>query len=663
MIRRVRAGFLGLGLVLLVLLGLLLSRALESLEREREARHAAVASRVFDEAERALSEFLREEEARPSDHYFAVTRAGEPSQLARAPTRDFIVGYFQVDGRGTLSTPHRAGSDAVLTKLGSLSPALAAKSRRRDLQSGLLEKKVAEAEQDPGTTRTVQKLDLLTGRGELAQADVLGEVEEESRPSESPSPYRILDRLNLASKMRQERRAAIPSRESASPLFAAEGMTAQAEAPAPFAEAPLEFEQFAALEVARKVAPDVSPARPAAIEPGSAAPRGRGRDRLSANEPAALLARMGRSAMVGTTLGADHLIVYRTVLIPDKGPFQQGILLDLERFTRWLRARVLGASGLLEFIELEFGRPESSGADAGGFGVPAADRFVYQHRFGEPFEALSARISLAPLPDEGGSRYVYAIGLLLIIASTVGLWAVYRRVATAVHFAERRSNFAAAVSHELKTPLTAIRMYAEMLRDGMVPEEAKRREYYDTITSESERLTRLIDNVLEFSRLETQESDGALVTQPLEHPLRHVVQLLQPHARSEGFELVLELEPGLPAVAHDPDALEQLLFNLIDNALKYAREAERKEICVSCRAVDAGVAIQVRDYGPGVAREHESHLFEAFYRGESELTRRTKGTGIGLALVRGLAERMGARVSARNRPEGGFEVELLLSRA
>ena len=83
----------------------------------------------------------------------------------------------------------------------------------------------------------------------------------------------------------------------------------------------------------------------------------------------------------------------------------------------------------------------------------------------------------------------------------MGLWAVYRRVATAVHFAERRSNFAAAVSHELKTPLTAIRMYAEMLRDGMVTEEAKRREYYETITSESERLTRLINNVLEFSRL------------------------------------------------------------------------------------------------------------------------------------------------------------------
>ncbi len=609
MLGRILAGFLLLGLVLVVLLGLLLSRALESLEREREARHAAVATRVFDEAERALGEFLSEEEGRPPDHYFASMQSGEVSPLASDALPEFVIGYFQIDAAGALTTPHD-GSDRVLLRLRSaVAPkAPAAKDKQAalaDLDLGSFKKEAAKADQVPGTTRTVQRLDLLTGRLEPQPDDVLAEFEEGRREyDESLSSFRVLEQLNLATKARRQR----------APMSSV------------LASEPESFEDA-------KLA-------------GAVAPR---------ESTAPLLARLGSSPMAGATLDREGLIIYRTVVIPDAGPYQQGILLDLARFTRWLEMRVLGESGLLEFIELDF-----KSADARGFPEPAANRFVYQHRFGEPFEALTARVSLTPLPDEGGTRYVYAIGLLLIVASTLGLWAVYRRVAATVHFAERRSNFAAAVSHELKTPLTAIRMHAEMLRDGMVPDE-KQREYFATITSESERLTRLINNVLEFSRLESQKTERPPIHESIDEPLRDVVQLLRPHALSQGFSLALEVDGGLPQVAFDRDALQQLLFNLIDNALKYARTAERKEILVRCLEVDGAVVLRVRDYGPGVARAHQPHLFEAFYRGEDELTRKTKGTGIGLALVRGLAEEMGAHVSARNHPDGGFEVEIRLS--
>ena len=609
MLRRIRAGFLVLGLILVVLLGLLLSRAFVSLEREREARHAAVATRVFDESERALGEFLKQEEERPPAHYFASTLSGEASPLAHDPIPEFVVGYFQIDAGGALTTPHE-GSDRVLLRLRSaVAPnAPAAKEKQAelaDLDLGSLKKEAAKADQVPGTTRTVQRLDLLTGRLEPESDDVLAEFEEERREyDETLSSYGVLRQLNLATKARRQR-APLPS------VFASE--------PESLADAKL----LAAATPRESTAP--------------------------------LLARLGSSPMAGAMLDREGLIIYRTVLIPDAGPYQQGILLDLARFTRWLEARVLGESGLLEFIALDF-----ENADGLGFPEPAANRFVYQHRFGEPFEALTARVSLTPLPDEGGTRYVYAIGLLLIVASTLGLWAVYRRVAATVHFAERRSNFVAAVSHELKTPLTAIRMHAEMLRDGMVQGDEKQREYFATITSESERLTRLINNVLEFSRLEGQKAERPLTRESLEEPLRDVVKLLRPYARSQEFSLVLEIDAGLPPVAFDRDALQQLLFNLIDNALKYARTAERKEILVHCFETAGGVTLRVRDYGPGVARAHQPHLFEAFYRGEDELTRRTKGTGIGLALVRGLAEEMGARVSARNHADGGFEVEIRL---
>src|SRR5262249_54404482 len=111
-------------------------------------------------------------------------------------------------------------------------------------------------------------------------------------------------------------------------------------------------------------------------------------------------------------------------------------------------------------------------------------------------------------------------------------------------------------------------------------------------------------------------------------------------------------------VRFERDALLQVLFNLVDNAVKYARDGGARSIVLCARREGAEVRIAVRDHGPGVPARQLSRIFDPFYRGEQELTRRTKGTGLGLALARGLAERMNARVSGRNRPDGGFEVEL-----
>jgi signal transduction histidine kinase len=206
-------------------------------------------------------------------------------------------------------------------------------------------------------------------------------------------------------------------------------------------------------------------------------------------------------------------------------------------------------------------------------------------------------------------------------------------------------------------------MHAEMLRDGVVPTEAKRDEYYARMTAEAERLSRLINNVLEFSQLEQNTRQLVLVTGPLAPVVAEAARLLGPHAEREGFELRVEMAPDLPPVRFERDALLQVLFNLVDNALKYAREAPRRRVTLLGRQDGATVRLAVRDDGPGVAPSHLGRIFEPFYRGESELTRRSKGTGIGLALVRGLVERMGAAVSGRNVAEGGFEVEIVFPRA
>jgi signal transduction histidine kinase len=359
--------------------------------------------------------------------------------------------------------------------------------------------------------------------------------------------------------------------------------------------------------------------------------------------------RVAVDPLLGDRLDDGHLLLARTVLAGERG-YRQGIVLEAQALGAWLRQRALGGD-VLAGAALAFATPS-------GRPVPAPAAGALAHRFAEPFDALEASLSLPALPDVGSVDTVLRLSLLLVVAGGAGLFALYRMVAVALRFAEQRSNFVAAVSHELKTPLTAIRMYGEMLRDGLVADDAKRAEYYRTITAESERLSRLIDNVLEFARIERGERPLALQTGDLGAEVATLCDALRPHAAESGFVLEVAAPAGLPAVRFDRDALAQVLVNLVDNALKYARGATRREVGVECAPVEGGLALRVRDHGPGVAPRELGRVFELFHRGESELTRATRGTGLGLALVRSLTRRMGAEVSARNIDGEGFEVTI-----
>jgi signal transduction histidine kinase len=284
--------------------------------------------------------------------------------------------------------------------------------------------------------------------------------------------------------------------------------------------------------------------------------------------------------------------------------------------------------------------------------------YLYNHRFAEPFAPIAGVLELDPLPEAGGASYVYWLAALLALAATLGLFALYRMVAVAVAYAQRRHNFVSSVTHELKTPLTAIRLYGEMLRDGLVPSDEKRQRYYQVITAETERLTRLVNNVLELSRLERKERSLSMVSGDIAPVIEEVVGVLGPHAEKEGFAIRVEVDPRLPPVRYDRDTLLQVLFNLVDNAIKYSRNAPSREITLSCQARKDRVVLSVADQGPGVPSRHLARVFQPFYRAEDELTRSSKGTGIGLALVRGLVERMGGSVSGRNAEGGGFVVSI-----
>ena len=356
-------------------------------------------------------------------------------------------------------------------------------------------------------------------------------------------------------------------------------------------------------------------------------------------------------SLVGQRLDERHLVLYRSAVI-DAATYRQGFVVDANRLVQSLAAQVLAGSELANRVEVMLAPGEETSDHNGGF--------RYRHQFAEPFGSLASLITLAPLPEAGGVSFVYLLSALTLLTGTAGLVGIYRMVTVRLAYAERRQNFVSAVSHELKTPLTAIRMYGEMLRDGLVSNEEKRQQYYEVITNESERLTRLVNNVLELSKLERRDRSSNPVADPLLPVLEEAREVVTLHAAGEGFAICLDVAADLPDAVYDRDALLQVLFNLIDNAVKYSKSAQTREILLCARQKDDGVEISVSDRGPGVSEAHLEHVFEPFYRAEAELTRGSQGTGIGLALVRGLIESMGGSVRGENGADGGFVVRLTL---
>ena len=335
----------------------------------------------------------------------------------------------------------------------------------------------------------------------------------------------------------------------------------------------------------------------------------------------------------------------------------EGLVVDSEQLIEALKRRVLDARGLADVAKLSSAEPALPSEPE----LRSEGPYTFVHRFGAPFDSLQAALRLGPLAEPDDRSLLVPLALLLGASVVLGLFALYRTTATQIEFAERRNDFVSAVSHELKTPLTAIRMYAEMLEDDLVSDETRRREYYRTITTESERLSRLINNVLELARIQRKPPALQLSLAELAPVVRETLDVLRPHVEREGFGLELDVQAPLPSVQFEADAVRQILFNLIENALKYSREAGERRIGVRLSTGRPGrVLLEVRDRGPGVHEAHLRQIFEPFFREGRELTRKTRGTGIGLALVRGLVQRMGGEVRCSN-ANPGLQVSIELT--
>ncbi|MCB0346253.1 MAG: HAMP domain-containing histidine kinase [Bdellovibrionales bacterium] len=284
-----------------------------------------------------------------------------------------------------------------------------------------------------------------------------------------------------------------------------------------------------------------------------------------------------------------------------------------------------------------------------------------------PLDQTQLLFTAAVPLSSAGAGLVHLLTIVLVGTLLGGFYALYRLGKTQISLAARQTNFVSAISHELKTPLTSIRMYGEMLRSGWVGDDAKRKTYYDFIFFESERLSRLINNVLTLARIGNNTfEEPALSIMKASSLIDLARSRVDSQVTQAGFELKIDCanSSGALQAAVDEDLFVQIIVNLVDNALKFSAKSETKQIEIGCRQEahrkDA-VCFYVRDYGPGVPDEEMKKIFSLFYRPGSELTRTTKGTGIGLALVKELAAQMNGSVDLANlRPGAEFKLYLPL---
>lgn len=262
----------------------------------------------------------------------------------------------------------------------------------------------------------------------------------------------------------------------------------------------------------------------------------------------------------------------------------------------------------------------------------------------------------APVGRSGAGAGFFVVGLLLVgtfmVAILAGGALLIAQARRSELEAAQKTSFVANVSHEFKTPLTTIRLYAELLEQGRVAEAEKRAGYLRTIARETERLARLVGNALDFSRLEQGRKKFAREEVDLRALLEGLLDTQAPLLAEAGLRLERNLPAGPLRLSTDRDACQQIVLNLMDNAVKYA--AAGGEIAVSLVPTAAGGAtVQVADRGPGVPAAQRERIFEKFHRVDDSLTAEKPGTGLGLSIARQLARGLGGDLRCTAREGGG----------
>ena len=340
----------------------------------------------------------------------------------------------------------------------------------------------------------------------------------------------------------------------------------------------------------------------------------------------------------------ERLIQARRVQVGDQ-TIIQGCWLDWDALQTTLKAEV---ADLLPAVEL---KPVSL-VDAA-----ALD--------GHLLATLPVQLAVtSPLMSEAGWTPIRISLVVAWACLLVTSFAAAMMLHSVITLSERRGAFVSAVTHELRTPLTTFRMYAEMLAGGMVPEADQRQRYLDTLRVEADRLAHLVENVLQYARLERGRPGKRREEVSLASLLDRCESRLAERAAQAEMKLVTHATDADrdSTLATDSAAVEQILFNLVDNACKYAAASADKRIHLEIDAQPRRVRIAVRDHGPGISRAGRKKLFQPFSKSVHEAASTAPGVGLGLALCRRLAADLGGRLDLESPTDGGAAFVLMLPR-
>ncbi len=235
--------------------------------------------------------------------------------------------------------------------------------------------------------------------------------------------------------------------------------------------------------------------------------------------------------------------------------------------------------------------------------------------------------------------FLIILSMTMIFGCLTIIYVVGRRER---QLAQLKEDFISNVSHELKTPLSLIRMFSEILVTDRVKSDAARHEYYGIIHNESDRMGRLITNLLDFARLERERHSLHIERVNIAQLTLKELEAYRYQIQKDGFELTAQVDCNIPDTMADPNAISMALFNLLDNAVKYS--GERKQIAVVVSRENGFVNLSVRDEGLGIPQEERQKIFEKFFRGTSASVKRIRGSGIGLSITRQVAEMHGGEI-------------------
>jgi signal transduction histidine kinase len=603
-------------------------RTAESLAREEKAQLSFFAETLFDQMERELAQWVQQEENRAVDeyHHTVMISGGAPrrSPLAEPPELDFVLGYLQNNPDGSFQTPLAADLNripdahrALVERLQQINQVFNRK-KFHVAQSLAPPAAIAAAPQKKLETKKeapAEFADRFLSRSQLKSSKAyLGQKEtrlEEITPRQA---------LNIAPE---------PERSVRAPA-ASEGVASD--------------EETGALVAPRaKIRPDIVQSDAFADESG---------DDLLQVEVA---------PFQSVLIDREQVFIFRRVAVNNQ-IYRQGFVLLIEPFLRHMAAVHFEGQPLSGFARLNLSVIDSTQRHTivhAGAPAEPTPMFTAERIFTNPYSFLSATLQAASVPPSPARRPLMlamaALGAVLLI----GLLAIYQSVRTVVDMSERRAQFVSSVTHELKTPLTNIRMYIEMLENGIAATPQREQEYLRILGSESARLSRLIDNVLELARLEKRQRRFQWQTGNLADVLDEVQAVMGPKLVLEGFALRIDAV-ALPPFIYDREVLIQVLINLIENSIKFGRSALLKQITIEARPEPGWIQLAVSDAGPGIPRQALKKIFDDFYRVENELTRTAGGTGLGLALVKKFITAMGGRVQAANNASAGCTIVLHL---